>query len=336
MVRRQARVAGDSRWQARPVQGETSPPGDRHVTDDSPRQADPDQGETSPPGDRRTLLQRPLLWFSGVVVAAVTGLLVTTFTDIGSQLLDQPHLNDQIRPWADMRITSDVVQLDDEGSSMATRDDRQLGAALLTSMQQSGAAASRDVVKAIHAAGGVNVETLSIRLVLEGRRNEEIRILNISPVVVEQTAPLSGTLFYAPPQAGGADLMMLLDFDRHRPVVSSIIRSPEGGPALTPGQPYFDTNTISLKDNEQQVVMLRAQVKKYYVAFKLRVEYLIGGEKRSIDIDNNGSPFAVTGMHVNPTDNAWSYQRGFGIDGSFRYCRVQNPQDFTGASKLNC
>jgi hypothetical protein len=280
------------------------------------------------------LFRRPVVWVTTIVLAAAAAFAGTTLTGVFSTVVNQDHLDDQLAPGPDIQAIADIVQLDDQGSSVAMADDFQPTGTLLNAMHQTGAAASTYVVNSLKAAGGVNLRDLSIRIVLEGRRREQIRILNIAPVDVHRSSPPSGALFYAPPQGGGADLLMMTDFDQPRPAVDSIL--PADGPVFKPGRPYFDTNTISLTENEQQVIMYRATVTKYSVTFELQVDYLIGDQKKNLIITDSRHPFAVTGAHMNTADDNLSYRHIFTIDGAFQYCPVDNPQDFNVNTDVEC
>ncbi|MGH3693151.1 MAG: hypothetical protein ACRDRX_03990 [Pseudonocardiaceae bacterium] len=77
--------------------------------------------------------------------------------------------------------------------------------------------------------------------VVEGRRNQEIRILDIRPIIITRTAPLDGTLFFLPPQGAEPTLQMATNLDALIPIISTVD---------TNGHPlhdaYFEKNSISL------------------------------------------------------------------------------------------
>jgi hypothetical protein len=102
----------------------------------------------------------------------------------------------------------------------------------------------------LRAAGSVDLSDLTLRVTLEGRSNQDVRILGIRPVV-ERTTPLDGTLFFAPSQEGEPSMNMIVDLDDPMPVLR---KADENG---TPGRPYFDNNSIRLPDHEQDVLVIR-------------------------------------------------------------------------------
>lgn len=242
------------------------------------------------------------------------------------------RLADAVAPGSDIQVITNIKQLDDQGASTAMATDFQPSGALWRKMHaQNGATESIDALRSF---GAVDLEDLSVQITLGNPRREQIRILDMKVIDVQRTAPLTGTLFYAPPQEGNADLMMMTDFDQARPQVDSIL--PAEGPVYRPGQPYFDSHSISLSSGEQQVLMYRAHVTKYSVTFKLEIDYLIGSSEKAQVIDNAGKPFAVTGVHTNPTDGHWSYQQVFAMNGNFQYCAMTNPADFSPDTAASC
>lgn len=309
MVKRQMRVAGYRR-------GTGAPP------------------QASGPGLLRRSFSRPLRWVVGLVLAAVATLVTSVLTGIPAQLVDVPAAQDKLRSGPDFSVVVDITYLDDEGRSMATGATH-LDEQLLHVLAQPGGAATPEFLKLARAAGGVNAEKLTLRVVLEGRRNQQIRILDIRPVVVEQTPPLSGTLFNAGPQGGEPTLRMIIDFDRPNSVVREVL--PESAP-LDPkgGRPFFDNTTISLRDREQQVLLIRTTVTRYHVAFKLQIDYRIGDESKIMEIADHGRPFRVTGINPGPEPHTLSYERAFELQGDFSLCPVADPHRIPTNSMPTC
>jgi hypothetical protein len=245
-----------------------------------------------------------------------------------------PAAQDKLRSGPAFSVVADITYLDDENRSMATRA-TQLDEQLLRVLAQPGGAATPEFLRLARAAGGVNAEKLTLRVVLEGRRNRQIRILDIRPVVVEQTPPLSGTLFNVGTQGGEPTLRMIIDFDRPNPVVRDVL--PESDP-LDPksGRPFFDNVTISLRDREQQVLLIRAIVRRYYAAFKLQIDYRIGDESKIMEITDHGQPFRVTGLNPGPEPHTLSYKRVFELQGNFSLCPVADPYRIPTNSMAAC
>jgi hypothetical protein len=274
------------------------------------------------------LLRKSVKWVVGLVLAAVATLVTGVLTGIPAQLFDVPAVQDKLRSGPDFSAVADITYLDDEGRSMATRSS-EVSEQLLRALAQPMAAVAPEFLELARVAGGVNVEKLTIRVILEGRRNQQIRILGIRPVMVEQTPPLGGMLFNVPPQAGDATMQMIIDFDRPNPVVREIL--PGSDPLSGPkgGRPFFDNNTISLRDREQQVLLIRAAVTWYYAAFNLQIDYRIGDESRTMQISDHGQPFRVTGLHPGTEPDTLSYERAFTLQSDFSLCPVANPHRIT-------
>ena len=54
--------------------------------------------------------------------------------------------------------------------------------------------------------------------------------------------------------------------------------------------------TVTLHDTEQQVLLIRTVTKRYYVAFRLEVSYMLGSHRKSAVIDDHGKPFQVSAL----------------------------------------
>lgn len=202
-------------------------------------------------------------------------------------------------------------------------------------MSQPGAAASPELLNEVRAAGGVHLTVLTLRMVVEGRRSQGIRILDIQPKIVNRTPPLDGTLFDAPGQAGPDPTMkMLLDLDRAHPIVTEALITDD---EVKSGPAFFGNTTISLKDREEQVIVLRAVAVSHYAEFELIFEYRVGDQIRAMTVTTNqGQPFRVTGPHLGSGSDEWSYQDVFELQGDFSLCEVAEPRHFSILSGYRC
>jgi hypothetical protein len=279
--------------------------------------------EASNPALLRRSIGRPLRWVLGLILAAVATLVTSVLTGIPSQLFDVPAVQDELRSGADFLAAADIIYLDDQGRSMATHA-TEVDAQLQRLLTQPGAAATPEFLELVRAAGGVNVEKLTIRVVLEGRRNQQIRILGIHPVVLEQTPPLGGTLFDAPPQGGDPAMQMVIDLDHPAPVVREVLHEPGSGEPQA-GRPFFANTTISLRDREQQVLVIRATATRHYTAFNLQIDYRLGDENKTMQISDHGQPFRITGLRTGPEPKTLTYERAFTLQDDFSLCPVTDP-----------
>jgi hypothetical protein len=271
-----------------------------------------------------TFLSRPFRWVMGLVVAAATALATSVLTGIPAELIDVPAAKDMLRSGPDLSISAEIVYLDDEGRSMAIRENVKPGEQLQRLMTQPGAGASPEFVQQVWAIGGVNLGVLTVRLIVEGRRNQEIHILDIRPDITERTDPLGGTLFDVGAQAATPTLQMMFDMDHPNPIAHEALLDP-GTEELRPGRPFFEKTTVSVRDRERQVLVLRATANRHYVAFALKIDYRIGDENKTLVVNHHGKPFGVTGPHLGPKPDIMSYERAYQLQGDFSLCRLANP-----------
>jgi hypothetical protein len=269
-------------------------------------------------------MRKPLAIIGALVIAAVTAVVTAQAQQWFDQVDDGPNRRDDLRSGSEIRATVTKVWLNDEGRTMVTPPGRLPDEEMRRALGQPGAAADDAVLQRIEQLGGVRAEELTLQIILEGRRNQQIRITSIAPEIEEKSEPLTGTLFNIPIQAGDASLRMLLDLDEDRPVVREV-EEDDATFELKSGDPYFDANTISLNDNEQQVVVLRALTNRYFFTFRIKVTYQIGGETKDMVVDDNGKPFAITAMHYGSDPAVRSYEHAFSLGGDFSLCELPNP-----------
>ncbi len=278
--------------------------------------------------------RRSALWILGLVGAAGATLLTSTLLGIPAQLVDPSEAKDTLRSGPELSVGVEITQLDDEGLSKVVPGAFQPSAHARQIISQSMGAVSPEFLSEVRSAGGINLEKLTLRLVVEGRRNQEVRILDIRPQIVERTPPVDGTLFDIPPQGGGATMKMFLDLDKAQPVVSEVIVTDENEPKAGPA--FFGNTTISLKDREEQVIILRAVAIKYYAIFNLIFEYRVGDQTKTMTVTNQGQPFRVTGPHLGSGPDELSYQEAFELQGDFSMCRVADPRHISWRSGIRC
>jgi hypothetical protein len=133
-------------------------------------------------------------------------------------------------------------------------------------------------------AGAVNQSRTVLRLIFTGESRQGIRILNITPIILMRAAPWHGDLFEFPLQGVAPTLNTDLDLDGTFPAVKK----------SATGQPYFEENTITLRQGEQQVVIMQVDASRGFVAYKLQVDYLVGTQQRDAVISDHGQPFELS------------------------------------------
>jgi hypothetical protein len=252
---------------------------------------------------------------------------------VPAQLVDPSEAKDALRSGPDLSVNAEIVYLGDQGRSMVVPGPFQPSVHLRQIMSQPGAAASPEFLGEVRSAGGVSLTLLTLRMVVEGRRNQEIRILDIRPKIVERTPPLDGTLFDAPGQGAGPTMKMLLDLDRAHPIVTEAVITDD---EVKSGPAFFGNTTISLKDREEQVIILRALAVNHYAAFELIFEYRLGDKARTMTLTNQGQAFRVTGPRLGAGPDELSYQDAFELQGDFSLCRIAEPRRFSRRSGNRC
>lgn len=238
-------------------------------------------------------VRRPLSWLLAGAVAASTGVLIATLTSIPAQLVDVPALEDSIRSGQDIQATVDI--LNDDGSwTMAHpgRYDLASDDPLLRGVSER---AADTLVRKMRLAGGMDVNRLRVRILFEGRRSQEIQIVNVGLTDIERLPPVRGTLVDLGYQGSGVAHQQIA-FDLNDPLPAARKLDPDG----KVGDPYFKNYSISLHDREQVILLVNLRVRNQTAKFRLKADYLIGGEMRSIRIDHNGVPFQVTSVVCNP------------------------------------
>jgi hypothetical protein len=241
----------------------------------------------------------------------VAAILTATLTFIPQQLVDNQALGDAVRNGDDLRVTVDVVN-DDGDYTIATPETWSLPPDNPLNQHVSSDAALQ-LMSTIRTHGGFDVGRLRVRLLLEGRRNQQIRVTDIVVTNSKDIATVSGTLVNLHEEGGDGSIEVL--FDLNDPLPGARIPEPNpNGPGLVAGNPYFSQNTISLNDREQVVVVPEVRPAANHASeFELSVRYTIGGERRSMTIDNNGQPFRVTPLSCRAGAIDPVYDRIYGL-----------------------
>jgi hypothetical protein len=180
----------------------------------------------------------------------------------------------------------------------------------------------------------------TVQLILTGHSSKGVRILDIRPVALHRTAPLSGTLYLMPPQGGNATIRMMFDLDQLNPRARQIGSSADPGAGdprqqlagfiigVQPGNPFFDAETIHLADHEQQVLNIRMQITRFYATFDLEVDYITGTDSSAVHeliVTDNGHPFSITGIPPGLAPGTAGYRQAFRIQGNFSLCQISGP-----------
>jgi hypothetical protein len=293
-------------------------------------------------------------WFAGVLAAVIAATSPLWGPALASAI---SGLFSSASPGPALTATAEPASLADQGATMATPDGVLASPQLLHLMAQAGAVASPAFLSDVRAMGGADVNDLSIELIVNGNSPQGVRITGISPVRLQRTKPLGGTLFYVPSQGASASLRMMFDLDEPVPVARHISHPPcrditqgdtvrcavtsdpyprqplaadAGNGPVDPGSPFFRGETITLADHEQQVLDIRAQVTRTSATFDLDISYIVGTastDYHQLVVSDGGQPFRVTGMPSGTKSGTVSYQAAYTVNGSNdSMCPVPDPR----------
>jgi hypothetical protein len=258
-----------------------------------------------------TLFRRPVKLFISGIVALVIAILLIFRDAVLSALFNKDTIGDSVR---DIRGESalQIIRVDttaDWHHKFARVDDYRLSPPEERQLQNLGVPASALILDRARR-GGLPAGSATWLVYLRGHRSQMVRVLDIRPVNVTREKPFAGTLFNVYPQGG--DTILQIGFDMDSPYPGAREMRDDG----TLGNSYFDHKTLSLSDQESEVIAFIVYSKRYLVTFNLQVDYLAGNEVRHETVTDNGRPFTLTGFSCRP-DGTLDYkqyysQTGFG------------------------
>jgi hypothetical protein len=171
------------------------------------------------------------------------------------------------------------------------------------------------ILSIFHDVGAINEGSTALRLIFTGESQQGVRILNITPIILKRAAPWHGDLFAFPLQGEKPTIQTNFNLDDAFPVVKD----------NATGRPYFEEKTITLKRDEQEVVIMEVTATRGYVAYMLKVDYLAGTQQRSMTLNDHGKPFELSAINC-PHKNIASYSRAFvGLANSISAAKISNP-----------
>jgi hypothetical protein len=231
-------------------------------------------------GAAKSLWLRPVTWISGIVVAALGVALSNVLVPFFGGVLEKAT------------VTGDPVRIDNVritplgGESYAFPDTVQFTARDLAELNSAA-----DPPGWLEARGGVRAGSLWVQLTISGNRPDGVRILDLKPAG-SCAAPYSGTVFMYPPAGGEDAQMVFLHLDDMG--ASAMYRPEDAEPTSDEERPYFLDKTISLKKDEQLVLVVMLETKKSLCSVELDFTVLDGGKTVSQRVGNQGAPFKVT------------------------------------------
>lgn len=284
------------------------------------------------------------MWMGTIVLGVLGTLLTGVLLALPGQLLNPLSTKDSLRSGPDFSVGIDVERLDDEGRSAVTKEEFRPNAGQMRMLARPNSAATADFTGLLRSIGAVNLETVTVRVTLTGHRNQQIDIEDIRPLIVARSAPLSGSLLCVPSQGGASMMNMMFDMDRPFPVAHDLKFGNDAGtdgggnPQEGLGPAFFGQRTITLQDNEQQVLLIRAVTRQHYVAFRLEATYMLGSQKKKAVIDDHGEPFKVSALAPTPAGGTPVYRSVYAMRADFSLGRI-DPSELTepgGAREGSC
>lgn len=164
--------------------------------------------------------------------------------------------------------------------------------------------------------GATDIGAAKKSFTLEGGTDRGVTISDIHAKIQTRTKPLAGA--YIECASGGGVEGIPLGFNLDDPI--PVARDPRTN------QPYFTSgNTIDLSQSETQGFEVAGESSKSYIEWTLEVVYVVDGERRTLELDDKGKPFRVTGSSEN--ENGGGYRRYFrrGVACPTLGCRVEAP-----------
>ena len=259
------------------------------------------------------IIGKKTAWAIGVITTAVLTLLVTgVIPGILGQLFNGPAIADRFRSGPAIIASESIVYVNgpDVPVPSVIPEEYRPSSALIRAIARPRGAGSPALLQELHA-HGVVVGQISIRLILQGNRNDPIRILNIHPVQLRRTPPLDGDLFSITSEGQEDDIRMGFNVDQ--PAPQAVVTDRIG--TLTK-ELYFTAHSISLHKGEQVVLIIQAAAQCLSARFNLGIDYTVGSAPKTEIVSNNGRPFQVTGGRF-ANNNVISYRRIFRLRSDF-------------------
>ncbi|MFJ5985093.1 serine protease [Lentzea sp. NPDC092896] len=140
--------------------------------------------------------------------------------------------------------------------------------------------------------GGVPIGFGLTKVTLMNKDSAAVRITDIE-VLKECATPIAGTFFSGFTQGGPSGVVQLgFDLDEPSPTVQQMAL--QDVPKLI-GESYFTDKSIELRPGDQQDLVLAALTTNRHCKFRLRLIIATAAGSYSLDVDDNGKPFEVSG-----------------------------------------
>jgi hypothetical protein len=156
----------------------------------------------------------------------------------------------------------------------------------------------------IRRSGAIDANITLAKLIVEGKRNNPVRIVGVRAVAVSKSAPLGGGTALTPgPQEVGNSAQIAFDLDSSD--LTGVV--PNDDINVTPRDDDYFTNelafskyTVDLRRGEQQVFQLAARTYQHHVKWRIELELFVDGETKTAIADVNGEPLETTALLATP------------------------------------
>lgn len=291
-----------------------------------PQREDATKNEASSTKSRRRSFLAGVGGFVGGVVTGVAGGYLTDYAKAVNPPGEQADRNSTEDP-----IRAIILRERDIGSQgelwvfpyrLSSRDD--VAQAVLNGFDNDD-----DRVRFYFRNGAIDPNVSSMKLIVEGRRNSGVRIVDIRAKIHKMAEPLANCTVLTPgPQGESPSAMIGFDLDGAE---TSALRTSkdEFADVFTKeyfGKPYFAVDTVGLNRTEQQVFQIMARTVRHYVEWYVEVVLLVDNVEKSYQYGINDRPIITTALY--PQDGL-SDMRNVLVPQEDRYAEVYLDSRFT-------
>jgi len=147
--------------------------------------------------------------------------------------------------------------------------------------------------------GAIDVSYTKLKVIVEGHRNQAVRIVGMRALITSRTPPVQGYTLIGPgPEGEGQSVPIAFNLDEPDPIARVPNPGLPWGFEDFFGGPAFADYTVSLAKGEQQVFEIGARTKNYDVRWTIELTVLVDGEERRFTADINGKPIETSALLI--------------------------------------
>ncbi len=230
-------------------------------------------------------------WKVAAYVGTIAGLAIAGFVSNFFGVLGSRAASESISPGQPSGPPVQVVvgNVSTAGSSEVLAQPVALTSAQLSALNNEIGAPNSDEAKWFASRRAAFLNGVEIELVVQGNRRNPVRIINISPVET-CSAPLDGTMFYAP--SAGVEGGSYLTLSTDNPLAPADFQPGLGSPTVSN---FFGHYSVSLRYGEQYTFHIAVTGHKHYCQFAFDLTVLDGSGTVVESVNDHGQPFRLTG-----------------------------------------